>query len=206
MEVDDLHQIPHHMFKDLKKRFDQGQPLREFKEKIVLVGFESTLDKRTVSDTGDAIFGVEIHASAISNLLESVHIVPLSPLSNFVVILLMSLCAVAMRVWLGRWGHYKLSLKRVLRDVPVLPPFIKEAEVPVALFVAVLLYFFCTFLAYRDYRLVFDFSYHISALLLAYWSAGMIVRKTASLPEDKDSGKEAGSVPLPSEESQQIEA
>ena len=50
-------------------------------------------------------------------------------------------------------------------------------KIPVALLVVVLSYLFCAVLAYKQGRVLFDITYHVTALLLGYGLSGVARRK-----------------------------
>ena len=126
--------------------------LARFKGKVVMIGYTSADDRWDVSaGRGDARYGVELQASAVSNLLGGISIRPLRPSAQYVVIVIM--------------GAVGALIRQVLRGG-------RRAS----LIGAVVVYALVAFLVYKQYRLIFDISYHIVSLLFMYFMVGWVQR------------------------------
>jgi CHASE2 domain-containing sensor protein len=125
--------------------------------KIVIVGvradgvFTTAADKWRVSDSSmdpreQWRYGPELHANILSNLLCGVHIVPLSPGQNLLVILLMILLGISIQmVFRGRASGAGLTFWRW-----------KITAVQIAAFAVVLsIYFLVAFISFKEWRIIF---------------------------------------------------
>ncbi len=140
--------------------------VREFTDKIVVIGYQSG-DEREVSES-EKRYGAEIHANAISNLLQHDFIKPLAIGYEYLVILSMVALGGVLRLGFAKLANYTLPLK--------LPGGVidKQVQIPTMLLAATLLYCFVASLAYMLERTVFNVSYHIVALFLAYLTVGAV--------------------------------
>ncbi len=176
-----------------EKRHDQ-EFMERFRDKIVLIGPEKSDEHSVGEDT--TLRGVEIQASAVSNLLQGIHITSLRPLSQFLVILVMGLVGASLRLWPGGWTGRRFSLERIVGSVPFVPPFIKETPIPLNLILVLLIYFVFVSAAYQLQRVVIAFNYDVSALFLAYWIVGVLSRGSS----DQESPEAASVVESPAVE------
>lgn len=147
-----------------------GHPgrLARFKGKIVVVGVASPTDRWGIS-AGDAEprYGAELQASAISNLLRNVYIKPLAPWAHYLVILVMGGAGALIRGGFG--GASRLSVPIKVRSLAR-----NRFHVPVPLVAVLVVYALVAFLAYKQYRLIFDISYHFVSLLFIYAMIGWV--------------------------------
>ncbi len=146
---------PYHEVYDL---VNDRNLLRDYNGKIVIVGYENEEDKH-----GDR-FGVEIQASAISNLLTGGYFEPLRHSYHYVVITLMIVIGALMSTRFRGWMRLKIPF--------TLPAINKPLEVPVSLLVITLFYFLLAFIIYKQKGIILNFDYHILALVLGYLIAG----------------------------------
>ena len=160
-----------------EKRSDQ-EFMESFRDKIVLIGPEKNDEHSVGEDT--TLRGVEIQASAVSNLLQGIHITSLRPLPQFLVILVIGLVGASLRLWPGGWTGKRVSLERIVGSVPFVPPFVKETPIPLNLILVLSIYFVCLSAAYQLQRVVLAFNYHVSALFLTYWIVGVLKRRSSS--------------------------
>lgn len=150
--------------------------LNDFRNKIVLVGYR----KGDLHDVADSVkrYGVEIHANAISNILQEVYIYHLRPTYNFLVIFLMGLTGALVHTRIGNRLQYKIVID---------PKIIKTSiAIPVTLLVISAIYFVIVFMVYKQYRLVLDMAYHIAALFSLYWVVGSIVKRAGLQASQKE--------------------
>ncbi len=139
--------------------------LKRFKDKIVVIGY-GTPDDRWAVSSGDQHYGVELQASAISNILRKVYTQPARPLVQFFVILVMGATGALLRT------------RAVRRRARLAIPFRGTArarghmEIPWAMLAVVLAYGLVVFFVYKQQRQILDISYHVAALFLVYLMVG----------------------------------
>jgi CHASE2 domain-containing sensor protein len=153
--------------------------LARFKGKIVVVGYQIPRDQLAVSTAqGEPRYGVELQASAISNLLRGVHIQPLRPMAQFVVILIMGVAGALVR-------KRSIARRRLTVPVKVRARKRRKIDIPLPLVAAVVVYALVAFLAYKQYRVIFDISYHVVSLVLMYAMIGWVRKgiKVGALPK-----------------------
>jgi len=142
--------------------------LSRFQGKIVLIGYKVDDEWAVASD--ETRYGVEMHANAISNILLGIYVRPLFTAYNYLLIVLLMLVGAVLQLRFKNWTSYRLPLK--------IPSLVEtEVKLPVALLVVALIYLFCAVLAYKYGRVLFDITYHVTALLLGYWLSGAARRK-----------------------------
>jgi len=149
-----------------------------FENRIVLVGYDTTEDRRLVLGDGTRS-GVEIHANAISNILNGVYIREISTKINFLVIVIMAGVGILMQTVFKK--RFPLGVQ--LKDLPggkYLGEFIGKFEVPIVLVVAMAIYLLVAYLVYSRSRLSFDMSYHLGSLLFSYFLIGILHKKFSS--------------------------
>ena len=147
-----------------------------FKNKIILIGFDTDKDRHSTIGDGQRT-GVEFHANAISNILKGDYIREVSRSTEFVVIIFMVVLGVLLQTKLKRWlPSHEFEL-----------PYIGKITIPIALIVALIVYLGIAYLVYSQARVTFDMSYHIAALLFGYWSIA-IFRKQLRLAGDGGNG------------------
>lgn len=154
---------------DIYDKLKNQEPLRkqDYEDKIVLVGYENGDLKDVLS--GGKRFGVQIQATAISNILNEVFIYKLPPLYNYLIILLMALVAAALYTPLGECLRF---------SIPVPVPWTKLViPIPVSLIVLAVIYLLTAFIVYRSSRVYLDVCYHIAALGISYALIWLVLRK-----------------------------
>lgn len=159
-----------HPYRDVYRWATSNQPEdqlyldRLFKDKIVMIGYS------TVSDTHETLFGkrsgIEFHANAVSNLLKGEYIPEISRTKDLAIIVLMVVVGVLLQT----------KIKPRLRTRFHLGKF----DVPVLLFIVLILYVVAAIVYMFGARVSFHMSYHIAALLIAYWAIA-IFRKQLNL-------------------------
>ncbi|WP_291993442.1 CHASE2 domain-containing protein [Candidatus Accumulibacter sp. ACC003] len=128
----------------------------ELAGKIVLIG-----DGRAGSDEFRVLYGigaerrhgVELHADIVNNLLQGIHVRPLEPLLQGLLMVGMAAAGAWLRVF-----------RPALRALP------RRLLVAAAL----LLYLALTVVAYTQYGVLFNTAYHLGAFLLTYWLLGRL--------------------------------
>jgi CHASE2 domain-containing sensor protein len=163
-------ELGHDLFHELVANASHPDRLARFKGKVVVIGYTSPDDRWDISaGLGEPRYGVELQASAISNLLGGVAIRPLGTSAQYLVIVIMGLAgALIRRLWRG---GSRLSIPVRLRSAASAPFY-----VPLPLIAVVVVYALVAFLVYKQYRLIFDISYHIVSLLFVYAMIGWVQR------------------------------
>jgi len=126
------------------------QTLTELQNKIVIVGVEDINDRR-----GDR-WGFELHADALSTLLNGVVIRPVAFGGQFALIATLSFVGALIRT---RMRHTSRRLRISL------------------LMTVLLIYLGGTVCLYVQYGLLLNIVYHVIALLLSYWVVGKLERR-----------------------------
>ncbi len=151
-------------YQQILERLGDAAFMRQvFQGKLVLVGYGVDEDRHYVSGVRQ-MYGAEIHANVISNIFKQVHAQKLPGRYNFLIILLMTLLGFLLQTRRGHRLRYGVRVEALRRVV----------KIPVALFVVVLLYFLAIYALYSQTFYVVDMSYHVVALFLAYWLAGLL--------------------------------
>jgi hypothetical protein len=146
-----------------RNRNDPDFMRRNFRDKIVFVGYGVDSERRFVSGTRQK-YGVGIQANVIANILENIYVkrVPLE--YNFGIILLMFLVGVFLQ------SRYAKPLSRGFAfDSPSLK---RTLRIPIGLIAATVLYLIVVYFVYRKSLYVVDMTYHIGALFVGYWLPG----------------------------------
>lgn len=142
-----------------KNRDNVGYLFPRFHEKIVIIGFKSWKDLPGLKE-GDPTYGVEIQASALSDLLRSVHITKLKSVWHCLMILVMS------SIGLVIGSRYR----QVLR--PQIPVTVGSVGVqigfPLLLFAVTAAYLLFAIMLYKYNRVLLGIPYHVTALFLTF--------------------------------------
>ena len=167
------------VFHEVQANADYPDRLARFNGKIVVIGYTSPQDRWDISaGDSEARYGVELQASAISNLLRGVYIKPLGASAQYLVILIMGAAGALIRRGFGKGSRLSIPIKArsVAHD---------RVHVPIPLVAAVVVYALVAFLMYKQYRLIFDISYHIVSLLFMYVMVGWVLKggKVKALPK-----------------------
>jgi CHASE2 domain-containing sensor protein len=86
---------------------DKDTLIRKYKDAIVLVGYEHK-DEWPVAPFGKRL-GVEIHATAVSNILNDVYVHRLALIYSYLIVLVMAVVAALMYTRFGKWLDYKVE-------------------------------------------------------------------------------------------------
>ena len=158
------------LFHELVANASHPDRLARFKGKVVVIGYTSQNDRWDISaGLGEARYGVELQASAISNLLGGVAIRPLATSAQYVVIVIMGLVGALIRRLVRRGPGLSIPLR--FRSITSTTLY-----VPLPIIGAVVVYALVAFLVYKQYQLIFDISYHIASLLFVYALIGWVQR------------------------------
>jgi CHASE2 domain-containing sensor protein len=152
--------------------------LSRFKNKIIVIGFARPEDRWELSGAGER-YGVELQASAISNLLQNVYIRPLRTTAHFLIILIMGAIGALVRARFQAVQRLTLPVK-----VPAAQSG-RKFDLPLPLIAALVVYGLIAFFAFKRYHLIFDISYHIVALFLMYIMLGWVWKRGAVTPRLK---------------------
>jgi hypothetical protein len=147
---------------------------KRFKDAIVFIAYETPTDQHVDIDD-DMRVGVAFHANAASNILIDSYIPDLSRSLNLLVIAIMVALGILLQT---------VIRKRIPHSLPISLPFLRDIigniQMPVGLLVVLMAYFLVAFFVYSRFRVSFDMSYHLAALLFGYWSVA-IFRKQLRL-------------------------
>ena len=157
-------------YEDVYGRRDDPNFLRQFENKIVVVGYKRG-DARKVLH-GEQRYGAEIHANVISNVLGNVYVRVLPAAYDFLIVALMAGVGALVQ---ARFRHV-LSAKLTLP----LPGRRKTVSVQGLLILADIVYLLVAFQIYKNGLTFVVKSYHLAAPFITYWLAGRM-RKRKSL-------------------------
>jgi len=146
---------------------DEASLQQKYKDAIVLLGYEAG-DEQQVLPSGRR-FGVEIHATAVSNILHDVYIYKLILIYSYLIIIGMALIAALMYTQFGGWLDHKIYCP--------LPWTETKLPIPVGLIVIGAIYLLVAFLTYRYTKVYLDVSYHLFALLVSYFFLWLFLKK-----------------------------
>lgn len=139
--------------------------MSEFENKIVVVGYQAEDDKPVLGS--EKRYGSQIHANAISNILQDTFIRELGSGYAYLILVLMIAAGAVLRLKLSKLASYKLPVK--------LPGgFIdRSVEIPTMLLVVAFLYILVAIVFYLQ-RTVVALTYPLAALILSYLAIGAV--------------------------------
>lgn len=150
----------------LMAEFNNQAALDKYKDAIVLVGYEKDESNKVLS--GGTRLGVQLHATAVSNLLNNIFIYKLSPFKNYSLVLLMSLLGALPYTKIGGWANFK---------VPIPIPWTKlEIPIPLVLIILAVAYLIVAFVVYRKERVYLEIPYHLAALVISYAANWILIK------------------------------
>lgn len=155
--------------------FQDPNALRKYQDAIVLVGYEMGDRKRV--QAGGTRLGVELHATAVSNILRQVFISKLYLIFSYLIVFVMALMALLMDTPLGQRLKYSVPLQ--IRGTNINIP------VPIGLVIMGAIYLTIAMLVFKVWRIYLDVPYHLAALGLSYALLWLIF--TALAPKPKGS-------------------
>jgi hypothetical protein len=157
-------------FHEVYANADHPERLARFEGKVVVIGYTSPDDRWNISaGNAEPRYGVELQASAISNLLRGVYIKPLAASGQYLVIVIMGTIGALLRR--GSSMRRRVSIPVRIRSVAT-----TTLHVPVLLIAALVVYALAAFLVYKQYRIILDISYHIASALFVYAVLGRVLR------------------------------
>jgi CHASE2 domain-containing sensor protein len=133
-----------------------------FSDSIVIIGYNTVEDTRNL--IGDEPrSGVQIHANAISNVLNDVYFRHISGLTDLTVIIVMMSMGILLQTVFKPWlpANWNLSL-------PVIKNYLGEIPVPLSLLVTIAIYLLIGYLVFARSHYSFEMAYHLLALLLGF--------------------------------------
>lgn len=139
--------------------FNNPEVLRKnYKDAIVLVGYEMGESKDVLA--GGKRLGVQLHATAVSNMLRRTYIYKLYMIYSYAIIVVMALLALLMDTPLGKKAKF---------TVEVQIPWTKlKPNIPLGLVVMGGVYLIIAILTFMFWRIYLDVPYHLAALGLSY--------------------------------------
>lgn len=154
-------------YQEVYARRKEPAYLREYQDKIVLIGYEA---REVAFDVlqGEERFGTEIHANVISNILGGVYIRQLPDAFDFLIVAVMAGIGALVQARFRHTFSTQISLGK------------KKLDVPGLLFVADVVYLLIAFLIYKNGLIFIVKSYHLAAPFITYWLTGKM-RKQSSL-------------------------
>lgn len=157
-----------HSYQDVYANLKDPGGLREFRGKIVMIGYDTDTDLYYVNGVRQ-MPGVEIQACVVSNILQGISIRRLSNFQNGLIILLM-----------GAIGFLLQSkpLTRFSISFPFESPVLKKlVTIPLPLLAVLLLYLVAIYFIYSRTSWEIDMTYHIAALFIFYWFGNFVREK-----------------------------
>lgn len=155
--------------------FNNPEELRKkYQNAIVLVGYEIG-ESRDVLAGGQRL-GVQLHATAISNILRQVFIYRLSLIYSYAIIVVMALLALLMDTPVGRRLKFTVEITIPWTSVKV--------NLPLGLVVMGVVYLIIAVLTFMFWRIYLDVPYHLAALCISYFLLWLIFTKLFPPPEE----------------------
>ncbi len=151
----------------LFNEFKNQTALDKYKDAIVLIGYEIG-DSHEVLSGGNRL-GVELHATAISNMLNNIFIYKLPPIYNYLVILFMSLLGALLYTPIGKWADFKVPIPIPWTDLKI--------PVPLGLIILAVIYLIFAFMVYKLTKVYLDVCYHLAALVFSYAALWFVLNK-----------------------------
>jgi len=164
--------------KEAYDQFPNMAGIRDYENAIVLVGYEMGEAQKIL--TGGTRLGVELHATAVSNILNETFIKKLPPLQNYLLILFMALLGAALHIRIT-----KGSTSQTPYTIPFTIPFVKiPVQLPLGVAILSALYIIAAFIIYKFTRAYLDVCYHIAALWLSYGLLWFVLNKWSPKQEE----------------------
>jgi CHASE2 domain-containing sensor protein len=140
--------------------FNNPEVLRKnYQNAIVLVGYEMG-EARDVLAGGKRL-GVQLHATAVSNILRQVYIYRLYLVYSYAIIVVMALLALLMDTSVGKRLRFKVEVRIPWTDIKV--------NVPLGLVIMGGVYLVIAILTFMFWRIYLDVPYHLAALVISYF-------------------------------------
>lgn len=170
----DLSNISHPYHVVLGKLNNRTDLSNTFGGKIVMVGVRAADDFWTVS-LNEKQYGVEILAGVTSNLVQGVHIQPLSRAYQYIIIFVMSCLGALLPTLFGNFIKYRIPIKPLtLAEV--------RMDIPLAVGAVCLLYMLLAFFVYVQARRTMSIQYHLAALIVTFILVKVTTRSSQTQP------------------------
>jgi CHASE2 domain-containing sensor protein len=125
--------------------------------------------------SGGTRLGVELHATAIFNILHNIFIFKLSPIYNYLIILLLALLAALLYTPVASWLDYKVFFPVPRTDLKI--------PIPLTIIILGLVYLAVAFIVYKQTKIYLDVCYHLSALVISYALTWLVLKKRFPVKE-----------------------
>ena len=135
-----------------------------FKDKIVVIGYQEGDALPSSGSEKEPRYGAEIHAAAMSTLLTGTFIKPLPVLYHYVFIVALVALAAFLQIRFSKWMARTQTV-----PLPLLPAPFNKITIPTPILVVSLVYLLFAVLVFKLTNVVFDMSYHLTALVLTYF-------------------------------------
>lgn len=157
--------------------FNNPDVLRKnYQNAIVLVGYEMGESRDVLA--GGKRLGVQLHATAVSNILRQVFIYRLYLIYSYAIIVMMALLALLMDTPVGRRLKFKVEVGIPWTDIKV--------NVPLGLVIMGGVYLIIAILTFMLWRIYLDVPYHLAALVISYFLLWLVFTKLFPQPVEED--------------------
>lgn len=157
--------------------FNNPDALRKnYQNAIVLVGYEMGEAKDVLA--GGKRLGVQLHATAVSNMLRQVFIYKLYLIYSYAIIVVMALLALLMDTPLGKRVKFTVEVQ--------IPSTNWKPKIPLGLVLMGAIYLIFAILTFMYWRIYLDVPYHLAALGLSYLLLWLIFTKLFPAPVEED--------------------
>jgi len=157
--------------------FENASTYWKYQDAIVLVGYEMG-DQKTVQ-AGVKRLGVELHATAVSNILREVFIHKLYLIFSYLIIVTMAFLALLMDTPLGQRLKYSVAFE--VRGTNISIP------IPIGLLIMGSIYLVIAMSVFKIWRIYLDVPYHLAALALSYLLLWLFFTALAPKPQQEGS-------------------
>ena len=152
--------------------FNDASTLWKYENAIVIVGYEIGDNKRV--QAGRSRLGVQLHATAVSNILRQVFVQRLYLIFSYLIIFAMALLALLMDTPLGQRLKYSVGFQ--IRGTNITIP------IPIGLVIMGSIYLVIAIAVFKIWRIYLDVPYHLAALALSYTLLWLIFTFLAPKP------------------------
>jgi CHASE2 domain-containing sensor protein len=157
--------------------FNNPDVLRKnYQNAIVLVGYEMGESKDVLA--GGKRLGVQLHATAVSNILRQVFIYRLYLFYSYAIIVVMALLALLMDTPVGKRLKFTVEVRIPWTDIKV--------NVPLGLVIMGGVYLIIAILTFMVWRIYLDVPYHLAALCLSYFLLWLLFTKLFPPPVEEE--------------------
>jgi CHASE2 domain-containing sensor protein len=142
---------------------EKDELYRLFHNAIVFIAVDTPEDVHADIENTPRV-GVTFHANAVSNILNGSLISYVSRVLNLLIIAALVAVGILLQTVVKKRMPHKLSV-----TLPFLKDIVGPIPIPVGVLLAVVIYLLAAFFVYSQFRVSFDMSYHLAALLFGYW-------------------------------------